>query len=153
MLTTPHALVGLVIIQKIPYPIGLFASLISHFLLDFFIPHWNPHLYTEFKKTGRISSSSTKVILIDGFLAVAFTLFFMFKNLPDLSMVFLYGLSSFVAVLPDAIEIPHFFLSSKNKWMKKYIYFTHKYQANTGFFWGITTQVLVILASLKILLF
>lgn len=159
MLTTPHALVGLVIIQKIPHPIGLLVSLISHFLIDFFIPHWNPHLYTEFKKTGGISSSSIKIILVDGFLAVALTLFFMFKNLPagrqgllNLSQAFLYGLSSFMAVLPDAIEIPYYFLNWKSKCMKKYVYFTHKYQADAGIFWGMLTQILVVIASLKVLL-
>ena len=153
MLTTPHILVGLVIISKIPNVFGLLLSLISHFLLDFFIPHWNPHLYTEFKKAGKVSSFSIKTILVDGFLAVALTLFFMFKNLPNLSQAFLYGLSSFMAVLPDAIEIPYYFLSWKNKWMKKYVYFEHKYQANAGIFWGLVTQVLVVLACLKALLF
>lgn len=153
MLTTPHVLVGLVIIQKIPHPLGLFLSLISHFILDFFIPHWNPHLYTEFKKGGKISDPSIKVILVDGFLAVALTLFFMSKSLPDLSQAFLYGLASFMAVLPDAIEIPYYFGGWKNKWLKKYVYFEHKYQASAGIFWGMLTQILVVVASLKILFF
>jgi hypothetical protein len=152
MLTTPHALIGLVIISRLPNFLGLFLSLLSHFILDFFVPHWNPHLYTEFKKDKKVSSSSVKVILIDGFLAVGLTLYFMAKALPNLNQAFLLGLSSFMAVFPDLAEVPYYFFNYKARWMKKYVYFTHKYQTNGVFFWGIITQVAVIIASLGLLL-
>lgn len=153
MLSTPHALVGLAIIQKFPHPAGVLFSFLSHFILDFFLPHWNPHLYTEFSKAGRISSSSLKVIIIDGLSAVLFTLFFTAKQLPNLNLAFLTGISAFTAVLPDAVEIPYYFWNWKNKWLAKYVYFEHKFQANGSFFWGILTQLLVISASIKVLFF
>jgi len=153
MLTTPHALVGLAIIQKSPNILGLFLALISHFIFDFFLPHWNPHLYTELKKTGKISFNSILVIIIDGLLAVGLTLFFMSKSLPNLNQALFYGLGPLMAVLPDLIEIPYYFLNYKANWLKKYVYFEHKYQANTNFLWGTLTQVLVVIASLKILFF
>jgi membrane-bound metal-dependent hydrolase YbcI (DUF457 family) len=152
MLTTPHALVGLAIITKFPNLLGLFLSLLSHFFLDFFIPHWNPHLYTEFRQAKKISSFSLKVILIDSCVAVSLTLFFMARALPNLAQAFLLGFSALMAVFPDVLEIPYYFLGYKAKWMKTYVYFEHRHQSNGVFFWGVLTQILVILASLKILL-
>ncbi len=152
MLTTPHALVGLVIITRFPNFLGLFLSLLSHFILDFFIPHWNPHLYTEFSKNKKLSSNSIKIIIVDGLLGVVLTLFFMTRALPDLNQAFLMGLGAFAAILPDFIEIPYYFLHYKASWLKAYVDFTHKHQSNGIFFWGILTQVAVIVVSLGILL-
>ena len=72
MLTTPHVLVALTILKIFPYPIpALFLILLSHFIIDFCIPHWNPHLFTELKKDGHVSFKSIWVILIDGFIALS----------------------------------------------------------------------------------
>jgi len=153
MLTTPHALVGLVIINKSPNFLGLFLALISHFILDFFLPHWNPHIYTEFKKSKKVSYSSLKIILVDGILAVILTLFIMSKNLPNLTQTFLFGLAAFLAISPDLIAIPYYFLKQKNKLLKTYIAFERKYQSHCEVFWGMITQIIVVLVCFKILLF
>lgn len=153
MLTTPHVLVALVIISRLPNFAGLILSLMSHFFLDFFIPHWNPHLYTEMSQNKKVSPNSIAIILADGLIAVIFTLYFMIQKLPFFNQAFVIGLAAFLAVLPDFIEIPYYFLNYKARWMVKYVEFEHQYQSNGVFFWGIVTQLLVVAASLKILLF
>ena len=153
MLTTPHTLVALVIISRFPNFTGLALSLLSHFALDFFIPHWNPHLYTEMNKDKKVSKQSVAIILVDGLIAVAFTLYMMAQKLPFLNQAFLIGLAAFLAVSPDLIEAPYYFLNYKARWMVKYVEFEHKYQSNGVFFWGIVTQVLVVLVALKVLFF
>lgn len=151
MLTTPHVLVGLAVIKTMPNLGGLVLAFLSHFLLDFFVSHWNPHLYTEFHKSGRISSSSVKIIIIDGLIAVCLTLFLMYQSLPDLGSALLIGGAAFFAVLPDLIEFPYYFLNYKKNWLKKYVNFEHKHQAASSFCWGMITQVLVSLAALRVL--
>lgn len=151
MLTLPHTLVALVIISRLPNCAGLILSLLSHFALDFFIPHWNPHLYTEISKNKKISPNSIAIILADGLIAVVFTLYFMIQKLPSFNQFLITGLAAFLAVLPDFIEIPYYFFNYRALWMVKYVEFEHKYQSNGVFFWGIVTQILVILASLKVL--
>jgi hypothetical protein len=151
MLSTPHVLVALVIISRLPNFTGLILALLSHFVLDFFIPHWNPHLYTEISKNKKISPKSIAIILADGLIAVAFTLYFMMQRLPFFNQAFLVGLAAFLAVLPDFIEIPYYFLNYEARWIVKYVEFEHQYQSTAAFFWGIATQVVVILASLQVL--
>jgi hypothetical protein len=154
MLTTPHVLVALTIVKLVPNPLAaLLLCLLSHFLIDFFIPHWNPHLFTEFKKAGRVSNFSITVILADGFLALGLLGALAYKTLPNYQQIFLYGLGTFFGVLPDLIEVPHYFLKWQNNWMKKYVDFQHKNQSNGNAFWGVITQLLVIAACLKQLFF
>jgi len=152
MLSTPHVLVGIFLIDRFPNICGLVLALLSHFLLDFCIPHWNPHLYTEFKKQGKISKTSLKIIILDIITAIGATLYFMSLKLPNLSLALLYGLASFMAILPDFVEIPYYFFRSKSVLLKKYVYFEHKYQAGAGVFWGGLIQILIGLAALKSLL-
>jgi len=152
MLTTPHSLVGMVVITRFPNFLGIILAIVSHLLLDFFIPHWNPHLYTEFKQNKKISSSSYKLVILDGLIGVSLTLFFMWRFLPNLRLAFWSGVGSFMAVFPDTIEIPYYFLGYRTKWMKLYVDFSHKFQSNGVFIWGMITQILVVLASLKVLL-
>jgi len=150
MLTTPHVIVSLAIFKIYPHPLeAVLLSFLSHFILDFFIPHWNPHLYTEFKKQGKISLNSIIIILIDGFIALTLISFLSFKALPDISQVFWYLACAGAAVLPDLIEIPYYFLNWKNKILTQYVNFEHKNQAKSDGIIGILTQVLIIIASLK----
>lgn len=155
MLTTPHVLVALTIFKILPdSPImAFFLILISHFVIDFCIPHWNPHLFTEFKKSGRISLRSMQIILIDAFLALTILTLMVINVWPNYSVVFGYTLAAFLGILPDFIEIPHYFLRWKNKLLTKYVVFQHQHQANGTFFWGILTQIIVIAACFKQLFF
>jgi len=154
MLTTPHILVGILIVKKFPNLWGAFLlALISHFILDFFIPHWNPHLYSEFKKDKKISFFSLKVILIDCLLAGAFFLYLSWQAWPDIEKIITYAGGAFFATLPDLVEIPYYFLHWKNKLLADYVHFEHQHQAKASLFWGLVTQLLVSLAALKQLFF
>lgn len=150
MLTTPHILVALVIVKNFPHPFeAIVLSLLSHFLLDFFVPHWNPHLYTEMNKKKKISSFSLKVIIIDSLISLISFSFFALKLLPNYNQLLIAGLAGIVAVLPDLIEIPYYFLHSKNKFLIKYVRFEHQKQMNANIFWGLITQILTVAACLK----
>lgn len=154
MLTTPHSLVGILIASLITNPLLVFTlAIISHFVLDFLVPHWNPHIYTEFSNKGKISKNSFIITLIDGLIAAFFVLWVVLKNLGNYSQLFLIFLGVFGATLPDLVEIPYYFLGCKNKLLKKYVDFEHKHQANGTFWLGILTQLAVIILSLKFLIF
>ncbi len=151
MLTTPHTLVAAALVKLIPYPsISLPLSLLSHFFLDFFVIHWNPHIYTEMQKKGKISKTSLLVIIIDTLVALSFCLFILLNFWPDISTIALFAGAIFLATLPDTIEIPYYFFNYKAPWMKKYIKFEHEKQSNGSFFWGILTQIITITLSLYI---
>jgi hypothetical protein len=153
MLTFPHTLVAALLVKIIPSPfISLPLAFASHFFLDFFIVHWNPHLYTEYKRLGKITQSSLVVILVDGLLALGICLYIVFKSWPNLTTILIYAAAIFLATLPDTIEIPYYFLHSKNKLLKKYIDFEHKHQSNGSFFWGMLTQILLVVFCLFLFL-
>ncbi len=147
MLTTPHVLLGAVLITKLPLPLGIPATLLSHFALDFIIPHWNPHLFTEMKAKGKISQNSIMVILIDGTISALFIGYF---ALMGYSLLLL-ALGAFLATLPDWIEIPFYFLKVKHPLLVKYVTFEHNHQAKANPFWGIFTQLTIIIFSLWML--
>ena len=151
MLTLPHALFAVAIVRLIPNPvIALPLALASHFVLDFFVPHWNPHLYTEFSKDGKISKNSLNIIALDTILAFAFCLLILFRFWPNIYLIAFYGAAIFLAILPDIIEIPYYFFNSKAKWLTDYVDFEHRYQSNGGFLIGMTTQVIVVILSLLV---
>lgn len=151
MLTLPHTLAAAVLVKIFPNPyLCLPLALLSHFFLDFFVPHWNPHLFTEFKKTGRVSWQSILLILVDAAISLGFCLYILLKFWPDFNQVAIFAGAIFLATLPDTIEIPYYFFRSQASWLKKYVKFEHKYQANANVFWGITTQVIVIILCLLV---
>ncbi len=150
MLTTPHALVGAFILLTTPnFFLGCFLALLSHFLLDFFIPHWNPHLYTEIKKNKKVSKSSLKIIILDALIANILLLAIALKLALSWKKIALLWIGAFWAIFPDLVEIPYYFFNWKNKYLNKYINFEHKNQSNGNLFWGLVTQTLVILAALQ----
>ena len=146
-MTTPHVLLGIVLITKLPLSLGIPAALLSHFALDFLIPHWNPHLFTEMKAKGKISQNSIMIILIDGAIAALFLGYF---ALMGYSLILL-ALGAFLATLPDWIEIPFYFLKVKRPLLVKYVTFEHNHQAKANPFWGILTQLIIIILSLGLL--
>jgi len=152
MLTLPHTLIAVALVKLfLPYPwLVLPLALLSHFIFDFFVPHWNPHLYTEFKKKGKISPSSWMVIFLDSGLALIFCLYILLSYWPNLSAIAVFGGAIFLSVLPDIIEIPYYFMGYKAGWLKAYVNFEHKHQSNGSFFWGIATQLITIAICLLI---
>lgn len=151
MLELPHTIVGATIATKIGNPLlSLPFAFLSNFLIDL-LPHWNPHLYSEMNHDGKVSKKSTIICLIDSSLALVGGLFLAFRFWPNFAKVGIVLLGCFLAVLPDVLEAPYFFLGSKNKYILKLISFQRKLQWSISPTPGILTQVVLILACFLIL--
>lgn len=147
MLTTPHLLIGMYLVSKIPSPwVAIPAAFFSHFLFDCCVPHWNPHLYTEKNKTGQVSKQSLKIIFADGLIGCLLALFILWPFFREglWQKFFITGLGGFMAILPDIMEIPYYFLNSKRRLFKRYIRFEHEHQFNISPFWGVLTQAIFV---------
>ncbi len=140
MLLTPHILFALYLTKIFPYWISLPLALVSHLLFDFFFPHWNPHIFTELKKFGKIQKSSLAIIITDCLTSIGFVLFFANKAYPNFVEVFILGAAAFLSILPDVIEIPYYFFNYRGKVMKKVMDFQHLHQAQGDIFWGNISQ-------------
>lgn len=148
MLETPHVMVGAAIAVKSGNPyLAIPLALASHFVLDR-IPHWNPHFYTESQKLGKPSKKSTILALVDEGVALASGLFIAYQFVPDYKMVAIIIASCFFAVLPDQIKYPFFFMKKKTGLLKKWTDWERSIQIEIKPFWGILTQLAVILASI-----
>jgi len=147
MLELPHVLVGAAIATAIPDPrISLPLALLSHFVTDY-IPHWNPHLNTELKTAGQISTRSKIIILADAGAALTLGTY-----IAATSGNFLVVMAAcFLAVLPDVAEIPYYFLGMKVGWIEKLIAWQGTHQWNVRPVFGILFQILVILLSLMVI--
>lgn len=140
MLELPHAMVGAAIVTLIPNPlISLPLALASHFITDY-VPHWNPHLSIEKKTLGHYKTESVVLIIIDCFLALTIGALIAFQS-SNFGVVIA---GCFLAVLPDVIEIPHFFLNLKIGWIEKLLHFQRNHQWNVPIVWGMLSQILVI---------
>lgn len=148
MLELPHALIGATLAVTIPDPrISLPLALASHFLIDY-LPHWNPHINTEIKTTGQISTQSKIIIMADASLAlVAGT--YLAATRGNFVVIML---ACLLAVLPDVAEIPYYFLGLKIKWIERLIVYQRSHQWNVGPVFGIIFQILVILLSFMVIL-
>lgn len=147
MLETPHVVIGAVIASKIPNPlISIPLAFASHFVLDK-VPHWNPHLNTELKKFGRVTSESTLFVVFDVALSLVLGFFIASRALPNYDQALTVLVASFAAILPDIVEAPHFFLNFKNEFIKKWITFQKSFQNDTTPIPGLATQLITILAA------
>ena len=147
MLETPHVIVGAAIASNIPNPyIALPLALASHFVLER-VPHWNPHLNTEFEKNGKVTRQSTAIVIADVILAISFGTFIASLKLPDINHFLTIMFACLFSVLPDVVEGPYFFLGLKSEAIKRWIKFQKSIQVDTKPFWGLFTQVATILAA------
>ena len=147
MLETPHVVVGAAIAFKVGNPaLALPLALGSHFILEK-IPHWNPHLNTEKKNHGKITSQTTAIVVADTLLSLVLGSLIAFKAYPDITKVSIVLLGAFLAALPDLIEAPYFFLNQKSEFILKWIKFKKSIQANAEIFPGLIYQLLTIVAS------
>lgn len=146
MLELPHALLGAAIATSIPNPyVSLPLALASHFITDY-VPHWNPHINTELKSQGKISTQSRLIILVDSGLALMLGTLIAAQSLPNLSRFIVIMAACFLAVAPDVMEIPYYFLGMQNiPWIKKLIEFQRSHQWNVKPIWGIITQILIVI--------
>lgn len=148
MLELPHTLIGAAIAVSIQNPVlALPLSLASHFVTDYF-PHWNPHINTELKRDGKISTRSKTIVMLDAGLALMAGTYIAARS--DNFIVVM--LACFLAVLPDVAEIPYYFLGLKHvSWISKLINFQRGHQWNVKPVWGILSQIIVVLLCLKII--
>lgn len=152
MLELPHVAVGVTIASKIDNPaVALPLALASHFVFDY-LPHWNPRLYTEFKKFGRPRRISTLIVAMDALAALFFGFWVAFLFLPDTTRFLVIIAASFLAVAPDAIEGFYFYLGSQNKFLKKLVRFQHDHQINASIIPGLLTQLAVVILCLYLIL-
>lgn len=143
----PHTIVGAAIAVKVGNPaLAIPLAFLSHFALEF-VPHWNPHLYTETKKFGRVTRRSTLFVAADVALSLAAGFFIASTVLPDVGHFWTVIASSFVAVLPDVLEGPWFFLNFKHKALERLILFQRSLQFDAPLVPGILTQLATIAAA------
>jgi len=140
MLLTPHILFALYLTSVLPVWIALPLAFMSHMVFDFMLPHWNPHIFTELKKFGKIQKPSLAVIVVDCLTSLGFVLYFASKAFPDISAITVIFLAAFLSILPDIVEIPYYFFNYRSKNMKKIMDFQHRYQARGDVIWGNLSQ-------------
>ena len=149
MLELPHTLVGAAIATKIPNPlISLPLALTSHILIDL-VPHWNPSLYTETKKFGRPTKRSNQIVFWDTGLSLIAGFVVASRVLPDYYHFAIIVLACFMAVVPDVIEAPFFYLNYRPKFLKKLILWQHDHQGRAKPLPGLVVQLFT--AALAIL--
>jgi len=152
VLELPHTIVGATIAIKIPNPlISLPLALLSHFVLDF-VPHWNPSLYTETLKLGKLTRKSNLIIALDTTLSLILGFFIISRFWPNIEQSIIILLACFMAVLPDVIEGFYFYLGIKNRLLKRFIKFQHEHQANIKIIPGLLTQATTIIICLYFIL-
>lgn len=147
MLETPHVAVAAAIAYKIPNPvISLPLAFASHFVFDKY-PHWNPKINSEKERYGAVTRSSKIIIAVDVVLALLTGTVIASARLPDTRHFVWIILSCFVAVLPDLVEAPFYFLGIESKGIKKWVRFKRTIQVDISLFWGLFTQIIVLLAA------
>lgn len=151
MLELVHALTGATIASKIANPIIVFPlSFLSNFLLDM-LPHWNPHLGTEMKKYGRLTTKTKLIILTDSFLGLIVGLGLAFRFWPDLQRTLLVIFACFLAVLADLSEAPYYFLGYNHPLIQKIMRLQNRLQFRAPFWPGIISQVIFVTACLYLI--
>lgn len=147
MLELPHTLVGAAIATAIPNPaVSLPLALASHFLTDY-VPHWNPHINTELKTRGKISTRSKTIILIDATTALILGTYIAATSNNFVTLM----LACFLAVLPDVAEIPYYFLDMKVGWIERLITYQRTHQWNVKPIYGVLVQLGVVIAALAVI--
>ena len=139
-------MVGAAIAVKVGNPLlAVPLAFASHFVMEM-VPHWNPHINTEFKKFGKVTKKSTTIIVIDSIFALLSGSFIAWQALPDQALALTILACCLASILPDLIEAPYFFLKFKSEAIKKWIVFQKSLQVDTTPFWGLLTQSVTILS-------
>jgi len=146
MLETPHVAVAAAIASKIPNPlISIPLSFASHFILDI-TPHWNPHINREIKKYGHPTKESINIIRADSIVAL-FLGTSLALHAPNYHQFLNIMACSLVSVLPDLVEAPYYFFKKKGPIIEKWIAWQKSIQNDVVPWLGLSTQVIVVLAS------
>ena len=141
-------LVGAAIAAKVGNPaLALPLALASHFVLDL-LPHTNPSIYTRVQSGQPISKNTRRIIFIDSLISLIVGSLIAATFLPDIGKSITILLGAFLAVLPDVIEIPYYFLRSRNPLMVRYVEFSRLLQNDVPLIPGTLTQIAVSAAAL-----
>lgn len=145
MLELVHAATGGIIAYKIGSPlVSLPLALLSHAVLDL-LPHWNPSLTKEKKKSGKISSKTILIIFFDCLIGLILGLKIASLALPDTKKAIIVVFGCLAGILPDLIEAPYFFLNKNFPLLKGLISFQSKHQWNVPFVFGVSSQILLLI--------
>ena len=145
MILTPHLLVGAAIATRINLPLGLVLAFLSHYFLDFF-----PHLEYSIENIQRKKWKKFFPDFLKIFLDISFGSFLIFILSENLLLALAVG---FFAILPDGLVIlglifPNRLLKIHSDFHQK-IHFPKNKKA--PLFWGIFSQVLVMLVAIYFL--
>lgn len=139
MLETPHALVGMALVTLIPNPlISLPLVVLSHFVVDM-LPHWN------WEPDAR--PLSLLGIVLDLILLEILTVYFITYS----SQPLILAAGSFLAILPDLLQVPYRFFGNNNTLTRSLVRFQKSLQNKVSVLPGILTQILLAAICLLIL--
>lgn len=126
----------------------IFLAFLSHFLLDI-VPHWDGYFDKEHFKNHTKLISNKKTVLIR-----FVDLFFVVLLMRMLSHEFnssLLTLGALTALAPDAFNLGYFTRLKEGKRYKKYLHFHNNIQKETGFLFGLLTQITLFTILITIL--
>ncbi|MCL5411699.1 MAG: hypothetical protein M1150_03080 [Patescibacteria group bacterium] len=144
MLSTPHMLVGAVIVKIIPNPfLGLPLAILSHFILDS-MPHWDwkpptpPYTKISFFKTAAD-------LLIGSLIVYSITL-------KDSNQAYILA-GALAGILPDVLQgiIAFLNFSLKRNFVSSYSNWHGKIQKRLAFFPGLFLMTAVVLIGILII--
>jgi len=152
MLLTPHTIVGVTVAASITNPlIAVPLSFLLHFAGDF-LPHWD--FYTNTTKEQKISGWRPLAVMLDFGVAIALGLsstlyaLWVLNDTAFALTVFLCGIAS---VLPDALTGPSIYMKDAPTFFKLMHSFQRKINNSANMFYGILTQLAVVLTCFVLL--
>ncbi len=146
MLLTPHTIVGITVASSIYNPlVAAPLAFLLHFAGDV-LPHWD--FYTNTTKEQKISGWRPLAVMLDFGMAIAVGLtatlyaLWVLQDALLAANIFLCGIAS---VLPDALTGPSIYMKDAPKFFKMMHAFQRKINNSANMFYGIITQVAVVL--------
>lgn len=146
MLLTPHTIVGITVAASVQNP--LVAAPLAfglHFAGDV-LPHWD--FYTNTTKEQKISGWRPLAVMLDfgmaiaiGLTAVLYALWVLGDSYLALN-IFLCGIAS---ILPDALTGPSIYMKNAPRFFKIMHEFQRKINNSANMFYGVLTQLAVVL--------
>jgi hypothetical protein len=149
MLLIIHALLGSILgIHLHSAALIIFLGILSHFLLDM-IPHWDGNFDKEHFRNYSMVNFNKRLIYLHLAESI-FTAIFIYSLYATFSDKFML-LGAIAAILPDLANVGYLTRLRYKKSYKKYLHFHNDIQKDTGFMFGITTQIILLIIFLKIL--
>ncbi|MFA4960449.1 MAG: hypothetical protein WC548_02185 [Candidatus Pacearchaeota archaeon] len=126
----------------------ILIAFLSHFVIDN-IPHWGIGFdKNNFKKNYQVNFHKKMIAIgiIDGVIAI-FLLIFLYGKFNNTHLV----IGCMASVMPDILSVGYLTKFKHKKRYKKFLKLHNNIQREAGFFFGIITQLILILILLEIL--